>query len=214
MPEGRSRHRALRFGPLEAFIVLALAVAGTVAWRSDSHAKGVVSREQQALAFARRLVQAEQAFRAQRRRDLDGDGTAEFGPLAELVAAGLVDGPVAKDDDAEHLRRGGYRFEVLLPDRETPKGLKSWSRSGGPVDPRLATTTFAVVALPSGGEAPALRAFYLDGLGYGYSADGVYSAHRESTASPPLLELRGTEKGDDGGRDDGPAWRPFEKPAS
>jgi len=216
VPGRGSRHRSLRFGALEAIAVLAIVAAALVATRSDADAKGVVSREARALAFLRGVVEAETAYKASGRSDADGDGVPEYGALAALVASGLLAGPLEKDADGEHLSLEGYRVEVLLPVGETPKGLLAWSRSRGPSDAQLAATTFAAVALPVGasrGDPRTLRAFYLDARGYGFAVDGVYSPDRDPSLPPPLFELRGGEKGDDGGREGGPLWRPFEKPA-
>ncbi|MFO0933925.1 MAG: hypothetical protein U1E39_14645 [Planctomycetota bacterium] len=204
------RPRALRFGVLEA-VLLASALGGTLvvlSSRDDGHA--VVAREQAALEEVAALARAEATFREARRRDDDADGIAEYGSLEDLVAAGLVPGPVQRDVDGPHLRRGSYRFEVLLPTATLPSGQREFGRGGAAVDPKLTAATFAVVALPVRGEARVLRSFYVDGAGYAFTAEGVNEADRDPTAPPPLRELRGDDER--GGHEDGPIWRPTRKP--
>jgi hypothetical protein len=213
MAEPAVRHRSLLFGPLEAVLVASLGLAVLVLWRSDTDAKRVVSREERGLAFLRTLVAAQVEFHAKGARDVDGDGKPEFATLDELVAAGLVAGTLLRDDVATYLESDGYRVEVLLPSGEMPNRRKAWARSSEHVDSRLAAVTFAVVGLPLAKGPRVLRGFYLDGSGYGYAVDGVYSPDRDPSVPPPLFELREGEKGENGGHDGGPQWRPFEAPA-
>src|SRR5437879_5929576 len=109
------RHRALRFGPFEAILVASLSLTAYVLWRSDRKASEVVAREERGLAFLRRVLAAEQSFRASGRRDADGDGKPEFGSLDDAAGAGALPGPVVRDERGAFLSTPGYRVEVLLP---------------------------------------------------------------------------------------------------
>lgn len=204
------RSRALRFGVLEA--VLLTSVVGGVLVVADSRRDGqaVVAREQAALDDVARLEAAQATFRAGKRRDDDGDGVPEYGSLEDLVAAGLVEGPVLSDADAPHLRRGSYRLEVLLPSAVLPTGQREFRRGRPTPDPKLAATTYAVVAMPVRGAPRVLRSFYADAAGYAFTSEGVNEADRDPTTLPPLRELRADEER--GGHEDGPIWRPTRKP--
>jgi len=205
------RHKALRFGLLEAGLVASLCATAFVVWRSDASARDVIAREERGLSFLRGVLAAEQAFRAAGKRDEDGDGKPEFGTLADLAAARLVEGPVERDEHGPFVPTAGYRVRVLLPSDLSGTRAVRWARPGAPVDPALSATTVAVVALPRGGGPRVLRAFYLDAAGYGFASDGVYSAERDPTLAPPLRELRDGTR-DDGGHEGGAGWRAFEAP--
>ncbi|MBL9087480.1 MAG: hypothetical protein JNM10_10085 [Planctomycetia bacterium] len=204
------RSRSLRFGVLEAVLLASVAGGAAIVLASREDGLAVVEREQAVLADVAALERAEGEFRAAGRRDDDGDGTPEYGSLEDLVAAGLVPGPVLRDLDGPHLRRGSYRLEVLLPSATLPTGEREWGRGGSAVDPKLAAATFAVVARPVRGEARVLRSFYVDGAGYAFTAEGVNEADRDPTVPPPQRELRGDDER--GGHEDGPIWRPTRKP--
>lgn len=202
--------RSLRFGTLEA-VLLAAALAGAAivgTSRDDGHT--VVARERVALDEVAAIERAEATFRASNRRDDDADGRPEYGSLEDLVGAGLLAGPVQRDADGPHLRRGSYRIEVLLPTATLPSGQREFGRGGAAIDPKLTAATFAVVALPVRGEPRVLRSFYADGAGYAFTSEGVNEADRDPTAPPPLRELRGDDER--GGHEDGPIWRPTRKP--
>jgi len=206
------RSRALRFGVFEAVLLAAIGggVFVVVGSRSDGHA--IVAREQVALDALHALERAQASFLAARRRDDDANGAAEYGSLDDLVAAGLAAGPVERDADGPHLRRGSYRVEVLLPGAVLPSGEREFVRGGAPPDPKLAAVAYAAVARPVPGDARALRSFYVDAAGYAFTAEGVNEADRDPTTLPPLRELRGNDER--GGHEDGPIWRPTRTPAA
>jgi hypothetical protein len=193
------------------FEVLGLAAVGTILWLihvSLREARIVVAREERALALVRRLGAAEEAFKAAARLDHNGDGMPEFGGLEDLVAAGLVDGPVERDEVGPRLDLEGYRVEILLPSGVDPGGRRLLARRPDLADPRVSAHQFAVVAMPIREGPRALRGFYLDAVGQLYVAEGVYDPDREPYAPPPPLELR--EDKDEGGAAQGPVWRRYE----
>jgi hypothetical protein len=202
--------RALRFGVLEAVLLVSFVGGAAVVATSHDDGQAVVVREQAVLDEVAAVVRAEAAFRAAGRRDDDADGAPEYGSLEDLVAAGLVAAPVVRDAEGPHLRRGPYRVEVLLPTAVLPSGPRELGRGGATVDPKLTALTFAVVASPVRDDARVLRSFYEDGAGYAYTAEGVNEADRDPTAPPPLRELRGDDER--GGHEDGPIWRPTRRP--
>jgi len=204
------RSRSLRFGLLEAVLLASVAGGTAIVLASREDGLAVVAREQAVLGEVAAVEGAQATFRAAGRRDDDGDGTPEYGSLEDLVAAGLVAGPVLRDADGPHLRRGSYRLEVLLPTATLPTGQRELGRGGRAVDPKLSAATFAVVAMPVRGEARVLRSFYVDGAGYAFTAEGVNEADRDPTVPPPQRELRGDDER--GGHEDGPIWRPTRKP--
>lgn len=203
--------RSLRFGTLEAVLLAAALAGAAIVGTSRDDGQTVVERERAAIDAVAEVERAEAAFRTANRRDDDTDGRPEYGSLEDLVAAGLVPGPIQRDAEGPHLRRGSYRVEVLLPTATLPSGQREFGRGGAAIDPKLTEATFAVVALPVRGEPRVLRSFYADGAGYAFTAEGVNEADRDPTAPPPLRELRGDDER--GGHEDGPIWRPTRKPS-
>ncbi len=98
---------------------------------------------------------------------------------------------------------GGYRVEVLRPERLERNGRARWTRGEGRVDPSLAPHKFAVTAIPRRGADRGLRSFYLDAAGNLYAAEGVQDADRDPSRAPPERELLDAreEVGE------GPVWR-------
>lgn len=203
------RHRSLRFGPLGAVGVLAVAlgVVGVLSHRDDAAA--VIAREEAARTFLAELVRAQAAFRARGTRDDDRDGQPEYGTIEDLVASGLLAGPVARDAEGAHVVRGAYRFDVLLPAHVLPSGQREFAHGPTPVDPRLSSGTFAVAARPRRGAPRSLRSFYEDAAGYAYTAEGVNEPDRDPVNPLPRRELRGDD--DRGGDEEGSMWRPTRK---
>lgn len=205
------RHRSLRFGPLGAvgLLSVALGVAGVLAHRDDAVA--VIEREEAARTFLADLVRGQASFRARGARDDDRDGQPEFGTIEDLVRAGLIAGPVHFDAEGAHVLRGAYRFDVLLPAHVLPSGQREFAHGPTPVDPRLATAAYAVVARPRRDAPRALRSFYEDAAGFAYTAEGVNEPDRDPVNPLPRRELRGDD--DRGGDDEGSMWRPTRKGA-
>jgi hypothetical protein len=86
------------------------------------------ANEAGAIASLKNLATAQQRFRDEVRRDLDGDGRGEFGWFAELTGAAAIDGMPPSRVRAEPLltaafrkvaagrvQRSGYWFAVFLP---------------------------------------------------------------------------------------------------
>ena len=84
--------------------------------------------ESAAIASLECFASAQQQFREQVRRDLDGDGQGEFGWLAELAGAVAIDGmpvprtrlepllgPSYRKVGAGRVQRSGYWYAVFLP---------------------------------------------------------------------------------------------------
>jgi hypothetical protein len=185
------RHRSLRFGTSQLVIATSLAAGLLVLWAPWREAKRIIGREEEALEAARSVVAAQKTFHERRRKDSNGDGLAEYGTLDDLSASGLLPFPVAREPAPAHVSVGAYRIEVLLPERLTPKeGRRTLSRAGGPVDPVLATDTFAVVALPGPDREGGLRALYTDATGNTWYADEVTDPEHGDSTPPPLITLR------------------------
>jgi len=198
-----ARARSLRFGTMEAVLVLAVATAAALVWLPWHATIDRKADEDAALEAVRRVAAAQTVFRERRLLDADGDGTAEYGTLADLAKARLVSDAVLTDEEAPHLEIGGYRLEVLRPERLERSGRARWTRGDGRVDPSLAPHRFAVTAIPRRGADRGLRSFYLDAEGHFYAAEGVQDADRDPSRAPPSRELLDAreEVGE------GPVWR-------
>jgi hypothetical protein len=188
---------------MEAVLVLAFATAAALVWLPWDATNDRRADEAAALEAVRRIAAAQATFRERRLLDVDGDGTAEYGTLADLERARLVTEPVRSDEEAPHVDVGGYRLEVLRPERLERDGRARWTRGEGRVDPALAPQKFAVTAIPRRGAERGLRSFYLDAAGRLYAAEGVQDADRDPSRSPPTRELLAAreEVGE------GPVWR-------
>lgn len=198
-----ARARSLWFGTMEAVVTLAFATAAALVWVPWRATVAREADEAAALDAVRRVAAAQTTFRERRLLDMDGDGTSEYGTLDDLVRSSLVPGPVVADAEAPHLEVGGYRVEVLRPERLERSGRARWTRGAGRVDPSLAPHRFAVTAIPRRGADRGLRSFYLDASGHLYAAEGVQDADRDPSRAPPTRELLDAreEVGE------GPVWR-------
>ena len=196
------RHRSLRFGPLEAVAVASLLVAAAAFAAPGPRVRDEVRREERALVLLRRVAAAEQAFLAKKTLDANGDGVPEYGPLAALVKAGVLDAAVRSDASGTFLEESGYRLEVLLPSGPLPGGGVSLARSTERVDPALSARTFAVVALPQKGAGR--RALYLDPTDRLYQAEGVNDDEGKSARAFPARVL---ERKDEDLKDGSTIWR-------
>jgi len=198
-----ARARSLRFGTMEAVLLLAFATAAALVglpWHATIDRQ---ADEAAALEAVRRVAAAEITFRARHLLDADGDGTAEYGTLTDLSQATLVPDAIVADDEAPHVRVGGYRLEILRPERLERDGRARWTRGRGRVDPALAAHAFAVTAIPRRGADRGLRSFYLDAAGRLYAAEGVQDADRDPSRAPPTRELHDARE--EVGQ--GPVWR-------
>lgn len=108
-------------------IAIALTMVGVVGSHGCCGCRGGAN-EAAAIATLKNLASAQQSFRDEARRDLDGDGRGEFGWLAELAGAVAIDGMPAPGGRVEPLlsaafrkvvagrvQRSGYWYAVFLP---------------------------------------------------------------------------------------------------
>ncbi len=194
-------HRSLLFGTLDALVVASIAVGLFFLWGPWREGGEIVKTDGEALDLVRRVAKAEHAFRERRVKDVNGDGIAEYGTLADLKAAGLV--RETSTAGAAVVLPGGERVEVLLPDRLSREHRRLLSRAGGPVDPVLAADSFAVVSLPTGDRKGGLRAYYLDEQDRLWYADEVTSPDRGTALVPPAYALEQDTEDD---ASPGPLW--------
>lgn len=135
---------ALTAGPAALFACLASAVLLTAAGVVASVAAAVLApgvtrlqtggHEARAIEGLRALARAQEAFREQ---DLDRDGQPDYGTLAELAGAGLLE-----PDLASGLREG-YRFELATAEVD---GEPRWMAVAGPmVEDTTGRRYFAVI---------------------------------------------------------------------
>jgi len=107
-------------------IAIALTMVGVMRFGGCCCRNGF--NESAAIASLRCLVTAQQQFRDEARRDLDGDGQGEFGWFAELAGAVAIDGmpaprarpaallgPSFRKVEAGRVQRSGYWYAVFLP---------------------------------------------------------------------------------------------------
>lgn len=203
IPRVTVRFKSLRFGPLQLVVAICFATAAYAvadAWK-DAHA--VIEREKKALALVVDLAEAEVQFLGQRRLDANADGRPEYGTLDALVEAGLVHGPLGSDAAGKFIALDGYRVEVLLPEGIDAGGNRLLARSTGTPDPVLASSSFAVVAMPAGSGGRVLRAFYRDAEGQLFTAEGVADPDRDPRFPPPRVSLIDGKESDP----EGPVWR-------
>lgn len=186
-------------GTLEAALVLALVTGAALVvapWRATA---GQRADEKLAIETVRRIAATEEAYR----RRPGAPASAEYGTLEDLAKGGWIDDPIAHDESIPHLDVGGYRIEILRPERLERDGRVRWIRGNRRVDPALASTTFAVTAIPRRGAERGLRAFYVDARGRFYAAEGVQDADRDPSRPPPSREFRDDREE----LDAGPVWR-------
>jgi len=198
-----ARVRSLRFGTLEACLVLALCAAAALVFMLAHATRERERDEARAVEVIERIADAQARLRSARATAAGEPAGGDFGTLVDLEKARLIGDPVVSDDAGPHLEVGGYRVEVLLPGRLERGGRVRWARAGGRVDPGLASQSFAVTAIPRKGADVGLRSFYLDSKGRLYAAEGVQDADRDPSRAPPQFELIGprAEAGE------GPIWR-------
>lgn len=114
----------------DLLVLGAIAIVGTMVGVVGFGGCGCRDRanESAAIATLKNLASAQQRFRDEARRDLDGDGRGEFGWLAELAGAVAIDGMPPPGTRAEPLlapafrklvvgrvQRSGYWYAVFLP---------------------------------------------------------------------------------------------------
>lgn len=142
---------------------------------------GADASESQALSTLRAIARAEASYRAGRRTDRDGDGRGEFGALGELcgiTADGLRQSATSREKQLLELastfdeldasgrgRRGGYLFQVYLPD-DHGRGAADTAYGGRDVNVNagLAAEWWCAYAWPTDDSAGA-RAFFVDHRG-------------------------------------------------
>lgn len=194
-----ARTRILPVGILELLLLLAVAAGAALVWMPWKATDAQRADEALALATVRRIADAQAAHRA-----APGVGAdAAFGTLADLSRAGMIEEAVRVDDAGPHLDVGGYRIEILRPERLERDGRVRWTRGVGRVDPSLAPVHFAVTAIPRRGADLGLRSFYVDAKGRLYAAEGVQDADRDPSRAPPARELRDDREE----MGEGPVWR-------
>lgn len=196
-----ARTRSFPFGTLELVLLLAVALGVAlvrVPWRATQAQR---TDESLAIETIRRVASVELAYRTA--LSVRAGDAAEFGTLADLAKSGQLEDRVLVDDTGPHLDVGGYRVEILRPERLERDGRVRWTRGVGRVDPSLAPVHFAVTAIPRRGGDLGLRSFYVDAEGRLYAAEGVQDADRDPSRAPPARELR-DEREEMG---EGPVWR-------
>ncbi len=193
--------RSLPFGTLEFVLLLAVSIgvaAVWIPWRATDVRR---ADEARAIETIRRIAAAQGVYRTAAVARVGP--SAEFATLADLARAGLLVDPVVADDPVPHLDVGGYRVEVLRPERLEINGRVRWTRGAGRVDPSLAPIWFAVTAIPRRGADLGLRSFYIDSKGRLFAAEGVQDADRDPSRAPPAREL--IDDREEMG--EGPIWR-------
>lgn len=204
-----ARARSLWFGTLEGVVVLAFAGAAALVLVPAHATIASKSDESSAIEVVRRVAAAQESLRASRSAAAGPGAIGDYATLADLADAHLIDEPVVVDAAGPHLDVGGYRVEVLRPERLERGGRVRWVRGDGRVDPSLASSTFAITAIPRRGANLGLRAFYLDAKGRFYASEGVQDADRDPSRAPPTYELRDNREE----TGEGPVWR-MERPAA
>jgi hypothetical protein len=188
-----SETRRPREALLPSFLALALCgVAVWWVWRVEARtAKARVAAEDRGYEVARQVRAAAIAYR---------ERTGEHGWLADLARAGLLEGlDLRPPPDPAWVDAGGYRVEILLPQRGAAKaGLVAIAPAdaGGAVDRALARRHFVVVARPIGPEPRGFRTWYLDEGEHTWVSEGASDEIGRISNPLPLLHL-GLSDGDD-----------------
>jgi hypothetical protein len=164
-----------------------LAIVGLV-WLPSVRVGQVLEAEDRAVDFTRELASRVDDYRAEVKRDLDGDGIGETPPIGDVVVPA---------DDARtspggiSIEKDGYWFTILVPGRDSL-----------PIQPapevrlaRLSATTYVILAWPVEPGVSGMRAYLrtphsgllrhaIDGYPYG---DG----DRPPPLRAPLVDIRG-----------------------
>jgi hypothetical protein len=141
-------------------------------------ARARVANEDGALALARELVAAEQAYRTR---------TGRFGWLEDLREAGLLPAGLATRAQPHGLQAlgSGYQIDVLLPTGRAVNGVVPLGASGSSTpDAELATRHVAVVARPLRPGVDGFRTWYVDESAHAFVSEGV--SDLDSLADNPL----------------------------
>jgi hypothetical protein len=166
---------------------------------------GIQANESSAVATLRTIASAEALFQSCGVVDVDGNGTGEYGFLAEMAGTQNVRGgasPIepalmsSKSGELDHgqVERWGYRFIVLLPDRNG-RAVGEDKTGGDPqndngVDARKAEVLWCAYGWPAEYGVTGKRAFFVDHNGdilACSNADGRYSG--ASRAPNPMAAL-------------------------
>ena len=204
-----ARARSLWFGTREGVVVLAFGAAAALVVVPARATNDSRSDEANAIEVVRRVAAAEGSLREARSASGAPGAIGDYGTLSDLAHARLIEEKVVSDSTDPHLEVGGYRFEVLRPERVERGGRLRWTRGDGRVDPSVASSMFAVTAIPRRGAERGLRSFYLDAKGRFYASEGVQDADRDPSRTPPAFELRDNREE----TGEGPIWR-LEHPTS
>jgi len=158
--------------PREAiwFPTLVLVACGIVTWLvladEASTARGRVRSEDEALASARQVLEAEFRHR---------EKVGRFAWLSELAEAGNLQEAQRQSLAAAgtHLEAKGFRVDVLLPLRGTAGRVAVGAYGTGAVDASLVSRHVLVVARPTGPEPRGYRSFALDENGRVWVSEAV-----------------------------------------
>ena len=78
--------------------------------------RALLSSEDEVIVVLADLDKLEEAYRASAKRDRDGDGAGEYGPLGDVLGARAAEFQQVEGTDV--WRRRGYSYTVLVPDSE------------------------------------------------------------------------------------------------
>jgi hypothetical protein len=161
-------------------LLAAAAVASAAAWafREGRTARGLVEREDAALAAMDRVAAAEAVHLRER---------GAYGVLGDLDEAGLLDAvAVARGPDGAHVRTPGYRLDVLLPG----KGVALVAPGGVP-ETEAARRRYAVVARPVRPGVTGFRSLYRDERGETWATEGAVDPEALRTTALPDRRVLG-----------------------
>jgi hypothetical protein len=189
---GTGRRRESILWPLAVLAVVG-AVLFVVVRRERGAARERVANEDTALATARTLGRAEQAFHAR---------TGRYGWLEELRDAGLLPPDVPTRMAAHGLQalNAGYMLDVLLPSGRAVVGeVPLGTHATGPAEPALASRHFAVVARPERPGKDGFRIWYLDEEGRVFLSEGVSDVEGLRENPLPLARVTRPKKQEEPG---------------
>jgi hypothetical protein len=195
---GRSLLSLVDFLSLTAICGIALAIV-----LPQHRVRGLLGNEDRAIAALEELERHEEDHRAKALTDADSDGHGEYASLPAVLAGGAP--KFERVEGTELLRRDGYYFAALLPDREK----KPVPATSGTVWTDYAEVAEFLVAWPAQPGVTGMRAYarWPGGQLLQHAIDGYPYSRDPPAPDAPIIAIAGgvARPADRYDRDD---WRP------